>query len=181
MAVLFLIFLDQICPKWIKLDQIGFLTNLKKDKNDYYFLFIFLDQICPKWIKLDQTWSNLIKLDQTWSNWIGCTYPKMLVYKIVAFTMRIKMVILFFIFLDQICRIWIKLDQTWLNWISHQSKNVTIKSCLLYRKDNNDCFVFYFFGSDLFKMDQTWSNLVKLDFSSIKKCYCKKLSHLQEG
>ena len=29
MAVLILIFLDQICPKWIKLDQIGFLTNLK--------------------------------------------------------------------------------------------------------------------------------------------------------
>ena len=29
MAVLFLIFLDQICPKWIKLDQSGFLTNLK--------------------------------------------------------------------------------------------------------------------------------------------------------
>ena len=29
MAVLFFIFLDQICPKWIKLDQIGFLTNLK--------------------------------------------------------------------------------------------------------------------------------------------------------
>ena len=27
MAVLFWIFLDQICPKWIKLDQIGFLTN----------------------------------------------------------------------------------------------------------------------------------------------------------
>ena len=29
MALLFLTFLDQICPKWIKLDQSGFLTNLK--------------------------------------------------------------------------------------------------------------------------------------------------------
>ena len=29
MAVLFWIFLDQICPKWIKLDQIGCLTNQK--------------------------------------------------------------------------------------------------------------------------------------------------------
>ena len=29
MALLFLIFLDQSFPKWIKLDQSGFLTNLK--------------------------------------------------------------------------------------------------------------------------------------------------------
>ena len=65
MAVLFLIFLDQICPKWIKLDQIGFPHQSKnvtkkschisrKDKNGY-FVFDFLDQIRPKWIKLDQT------------------------------------------------------------------------------------------------------------------------------
>ena len=65
MAVLFLIFLDQIRPKWIKLDQIGFLTNqkmllykvvtfLKRIKMAILFL-IFLDQIRPKWIKLDQT------------------------------------------------------------------------------------------------------------------------------
>ena len=62
MAVLFLIFLDQICPKWIKLDQIGFppqSKNYRKDKMAVLFL-IFLDQICPKWIKLDQTWSNWI-------------------------------------------------------------------------------------------------------------------------
>ena len=63
MAVLFLIFFDQTCPKWIKLDQIGFPHQSKnvtikschiyrKDKNGYLFL-IFLDQICPKWIKLD--------------------------------------------------------------------------------------------------------------------------------
>ena len=31
MAVLFLIFLDQICPKWIKLDQIGFPHQSKND------------------------------------------------------------------------------------------------------------------------------------------------------
>ena len=37
MAVLLLIFLDQICPKWIKLDQIGFphqskiVTTLQKN------------------------------------------------------------------------------------------------------------------------------------------------------
>ena len=54
----------------------------------------------------------------------------------------------------------IKMDQTWLNWISHQSKNVTIKSCHIYREDKNGCFVFDFFGSDLSKMDQTWSNWI---------------------
>ena len=66
MAVLFLIFLDQIRPKWIKLDQIGFLTNqknvttkschiFKKNKNGRFIFDFFLDQIRPKWIKVDQT------------------------------------------------------------------------------------------------------------------------------
>ena len=40
---------------------------------------------------------------------------------------------------------WIKLDQTWSKWISHQSKNATIKSCLIYRKGKNDFFVFDFY------------------------------------
>ena len=68
----------------------------------------------------------------------------------------------------------IKLDQTWSNWISYQSKNVTIKICHIYKKDNNDCFILDFFRSDLFKLDQN-------GFSLIKKCYYKKLSHLQKG
>ena len=64
MAVLF-VFLDQIRPKWIKLDQIGFLTNQKMlIYNIVVFIkrilladlfWIFFDQICPKWIKLDKT------------------------------------------------------------------------------------------------------------------------------
>ena len=29
-------------------------------------------------------------------------------------------------------------------------------------------------------MDQTWSNLIRLDFSQIKKCSYKKFSHLQK-
>ena len=88
------------------------------------------------------------------------------------------MAVLFWIFLDQIRPKWIKLDQTGWNWISHQSKNVTIKSCNIYREDNNGWFVFDFFGSDLSKMDQTWSNLIKLDQIShqpknvtIKSCH----------
>ena len=91
------------------------------------------------------------------------------------------MTVLFLIFLDQICPKWIKLDQTWSNWISRQSKNVTIKSCHIYKKDKNGCLILDFFGSDLSKMDQTWLNLIKLDFSPIKKCYYRKLSHLQKG
>ena len=48
------------------------------------------------------------------------------------------------------------------------------------RKDKIGCFAFDFFGSDLSKMDQTWSNLIKMDFSPIKKCFYKKFSHLQK-
>ena len=100
-----------------------------------------------------EAWSNLIKLD-------FLTNLKMLLWKVVTFTERIKMAVLFLIFLDQICPKWIKLDQI---GFPHRSKNVTIKSSHIYRKDKNGCFVFDFFGSDLSKMDQTWSNLIKLD------------------
>ena len=52
MAVLLLIFLDQISPKWIKLDQIGFLCQYKnvtinschiyrKDKNGCFMFDFF--------------------------------------------------------------------------------------------------------------------------------------------
>ena len=54
----------------------------------------------------------------------------------------------------------IKLDQTWSKWISHQSKNVSIKSCHIYKKDKNGCFVLDFFW---IRSVQTWSNLIKLD------------------
>ena len=46
----------------------------------------------------------------------------------------------------------IKLDQI---GFPHRSKNVTIKSCHIFRKDKDGCFVFDFFGSDLSKLDQT--------------------------
>jgi hypothetical protein len=71
------------------------------------------------------------------------------------------MAVLVLIFLDQICPKWIKLDQI---GFPYQSKKFTIKSCHIYRKDQNGCFVFDFFGSDLSKMDQTRSDLIKLDF-----------------
>ena len=37
----------------------------------------------------------------------------------------------------------------------HQSKNVTIKSCHIFKKNKNGHLIFDFFGSDLSKMDQT--------------------------
>ena len=82
------------------------------------------------------------------------------------------MAVLFWIFLDQICPKWIKLDQTCSNWISHQSINVTIKSCHIYKKDKNNCFVFDFFGSDLSKMDQTGSNWISHQFKNATKKSC---------
>ena len=45
----------------------------------------------------------------------------------------------------------IKLDQ--IGFLTNQ-KSVTIKSCHIYRKDKNGCFVFDFSGSDLSKIDQ---------------------------
>ena len=91
------------------------------------------------------------------------------------------MAFLFWIFFfDQICPKWIKMDQTWTNWISHKSNNVSIESFYIYEKDKNVCLILDFLGSDLSKMDQTWSKLIKLDFSPIKKCYHKKSSHLQK-
>ena len=48
------------------------------------------------------------------------------------------------------------------------SKNVSIKSCHICKKDKNSHFIFDQIGSDLYKMDQNSSNLSKLDFSQTK-------------
>ena len=56
------------------------------------------------------------------------------------------MAVLFLIFLDQICPKLIKLDQI---GFPHRFKNVAIKGCHIYRKDQNGSFVFDFFRSDL--------------------------------
>ena len=58
------------------------------------------------------------------------------------------MAVLFWIFLDQICPKWIK------TWSNCQSKNVTIKSCHIYKKDKYGCFSLNFFGSEWIKIDQ---------------------------
>ena len=59
--------------------------------------------------------------------------------------------------MDRISPKWIKLDQI---GFPHQSKNVPIKICHIYRNNKNGRFVFDFFGSDLYKMDQTSSKWI---------------------
>ena len=147
MAVLFLIFLGQICPKWIKLDQIGYPHQSKnvtikschiyrKDKNGWFIFDFFWSDLS----KMDQTWSKLIKLDIL-------TNLKML--KVVTFTERINMA---GFFLDQLCPNWIKLDQIGIS---------PIKNCWhTYHEDKNGHFIFDLIGSDLSKLDQTWSNWI---------------------
>ena len=68
MAVLFLIFLDQICPKWIKLDQIGFSHKSKSVSIDSFHIYKKNKNACLVldffWFRSVQNGSNLIKLDQ---------------------------------------------------------------------------------------------------------------------
>ena len=66
MAVLFWIRLDQICQKWNKLDQNGFLT---KDKRTFQLDHRNLVQIGSNQIKLDQIGLNWFKPDQSRSIW----------------------------------------------------------------------------------------------------------------
>ena len=64
----------------------------------------------------------------------------------------------------------IKLDQI---GFPHQSEDVTMKSCHIYRKEKNGCYVFDFFGSDMSKMDQTGLNWISQQSknATIKSCH----------
>ena len=54
-----------------------------------------------------------------------------------------------------------------------------MKSCYIYRKDINDCFIFDFFGSNLSKMDQTWLNfLTRNGFLAVMACLVSNLKWL---
>ena len=92
---------------------------------------------------------------------------------------------LLWIFLDQIC-LNLNLNkvlQTWSNLIKmefHQSKNVIIKSCHIYRKDQNDRLIFDFFGSDLSKMGQTWLNFLARNGFLAVMAYLQKLLFVQK-
>ena len=73
------------------------------------------------------------------------------------------MAVLFLIFLEQICPKWIKLDQT---GFPHKSKNAT-KKVVTLKERVKMTFVFDFFW---IRSVQNGSNLIKFDFSAIKKC-----------
>ena len=73
--------------------------------------------------------------------------------------------------MDQTWSNLIKLDQTWSNWISHQSKNVTIKSCHIYRKDRNKCDNFLARNGFLAVMAWIMASLQKLLF--VQKYFCQ--------
>ena len=72
-------------------------------------------------------------------------------------SMYLPFIIKIVIFSDQIWSNLSKMDQTWTNWSSHQSKNVTIKSCLIKHDDKNYHYIFDQIGSELSKTDKTWS------------------------
>jgi hypothetical protein len=64
-----------------------------------------------------------------------------------------------------------KMDQTWSNWISHQSKNVIIKSCHIYRKDKNGCFILDFLDRSV-KNGSNWVKLYQYRFFTNQKLLC---------
>ena len=102
---------------------------------------------------MDQTWSNLIKLDLWWNNHWNISSDFQLYF-----------------FLSDLIRSvqngsdLIKFDQI---GFPCQSKNVTIKSCCIYRKDKNGCFVFVFFW---IRSVQNGSNLIKWGVWGGGKC-----------
>ena len=87
MAILFWIFLDQIRPNLIKLDQIGFLSKKCYYKQLSSKLLFELRCLCGFRLSCLSE-KKLLN---------GCTYQKMFVYKVVTFTNWIKMAILFWI------------------------------------------------------------------------------------
>ena len=115
------LFLDQICPKWIKLDQM-WTSHLSKNvtikschnyhENKHGQLFwINSDQICPKWIKMDQIWISYLSKHVIIKSWH-------LSWK--------KHGQLSWIRSEKICPKWIKLDQIWiyhlLKWSHSQTR-----------------------------------------------------------
>ena len=70
MAILFWIFFDQICPKWIKMDQTWSNWISHKSNNvsiESFYIYKKDKNVC---LILDFVGSDLYKMDQTWSNWI---------------------------------------------------------------------------------------------------------------
>ena len=152
-------------------------------------------------IKFDQVWSSLIKFDPFWTDQVwnnisihnkgqqtqkrgtnkqkkldASQIKKCFYEKFSLLQKELKWLFYFWFF-------WIRSVQNGSNLIkldqigfSQQSKNVTIKSCHIYRKDKNVCFILIFLGSDPSKMDQTWSNWISHQSKNvtIKSCHIYK-------
>ena len=94
------------------------------------------------------------------------TFYKFIIFFINLLTLYNKYGHFVLIRLDQICPKWIKLDQM---CIFHLSKNVTIKSCQIYLKNNHDqLFLVTFLDrwgnpiwSSLIHFGQIWSKKIK--------------------
>ena len=89
--------LNQICPKWIKMDQAWsnwisdeIIIEIYHQNFNFINFLIRFNQVCPKWIKMNQSWSNWISdetiieiirfstLSTFWLDWIrslqNCQY-----------------------------------------------------------------------------------------------------------
>ena len=100
----FLIRMNQICPKWIKIDQtwsnwifdeIIIEIYHQISKFIYFLIWSKMDQNGSKWIKLDQTWSIGFWWNYHWN---------------ISSDFQLN---LFLIRLYQVYPQWIKMDQTW--------------------------------------------------------------------
>ena len=91
----------------------------------------------------------------------GCKYQKILVYKVVTFLKRMKMAILFWIFLDQIRPNLIKLDQIGYE----QMKNKTAIFILFVNVATFYSNIFWLvrnpIWSSLIKFDPFWTDLIQ--------------------
>ena len=90
------------------------------------------------------------------------TFYKFIIFFINLLTLYNKYGHFVLIRLDQICPKWIKLDQM---CIFHLSKNVTIKSCQIYLKNNHDQLFLTRSDEICPKMDQKRSNLIKFSLT----------------
>ena len=117
------------------------------------------------------------KMDQTWSKWIFHQSKNVAVKSCHIYRKDKNARYIFdFFWIRSVQNGWnlVKLDKK-LDQIGflRQSKNVPIKNCHIYRKDKNGCFVFDIFGSDLSKMDQTWSQWISHQSKNVtlKSCH----------
>ena len=146
------VFLQKKTSYWLQISKNVSIKSchiFKKNKNGR-FIFDFFGSDPSK---MDQTWSNLIKLD-------FLANLKMSLWKVVTFPERIKMAVLFLIFLDQIRPKWIKLDQ--IGFLTNLKMLLWKVVTLTERIKMTVLFLSFLDQTcpNLIKLDQTWSNLI---------------------